>query len=258
MINQPGANLQLDSLTDESPNDETVLSSLPNSMIERLRKAEEILRYSFNDKRLVLQAITHPSALENPFLYQSYERLEFLGDAYLGAIISELLYSEFPDLDEGGMTRMKIALVSGDTLSAKAAALGMADIIIFGSAERGTGKRGLHSALENVFEALIAAMALDGGIEVAKKWVIETLGDTVSIDMADRPDNPKSQLQELLQVRQVTPTYQLVSTEGPAHNRMFTAVVLAEGKVLAQGTGRSIKEAEVAAAALALEQMGKR
>jgi ribonuclease-3 len=156
------------------------------------------------------------------------------------------------------MTRVKIGLVSGQSLSAKASELGLADLIIFGSAEHGTGKRGLHSALENVFEALIAALALDAGFSVARDWVIATIGGDVSPELAQRSVNPKSRLQELMQERHVTPTYQLVSTEGPAHDRRFTARVMAGDQELAEGSGRSIKDAEVAAAALAIERLDMR
>jgi len=230
-------------------------TKIPDWVSSRIDAIEELLQHKFNDRNLALQAITHPSALEDPVFTESYERLEFLGDAYLGAIISEMLYRDFPDLDEGGMTRMKIALVSGETLSAKADEIGLADLIVFGSAERGTGKRGLHSALENVFEALIAALVLDGGFESARRWLSVTLSDAILPELANRPENPKSLLQELLQVQQITPRYELVAAVGPAHDRLFTARVVAEGKALAEGQGHSIKEAEVAAALLALEQL---
>ncbi|MDR2957306.1 MAG: ribonuclease III, partial [Coriobacteriales bacterium] len=215
-------------------------AAIPGHLLAKVKRLEQILGYQFADRNLALQAITHPSALEDSYFASSYERLKFLGDAYLGSIISELLFNSFPDLDEGGMTRMKIALVAGETLSAKASQLGLRDVIVFGSAERGTGRRGMHSALENVFEALVAALALDGGFIVARQWVIATLSDAISLELADKPDNPKSLLQELLQIEQVTPTYELVSAEGPAHDRRFTAQVLAEGKVLAEGRGHSI------------------
>jgi len=228
---------------------------LSTVLLSHVLTVEQILDYRFKDRSLALMAITHPSALEDPTIPGSYERLEFLGDAYLGAIVSELLYLKFPDLDEGGLTRIKIALVSGETLSAKAQELGLAQAIVFGSAERGTGQRGLHSALENVFEALVAALVLDGGLAVARDWVIACLSDEISLEVAIKPENPKSRLQELLQEEQVTPTYELLSSEGPAHARIFTSQVLANGQVLAKGTGHSIKEAEVAAAALALKHL---
>ncbi|MCL2883648.1 MAG: ribonuclease III [Coriobacteriia bacterium] len=211
-----------------------------------------MLEHQFADRTLVLHALTHPSAVEERAIDKSYERLEFLGDSYLGAIVADMLYRRFPDLDEGGMTRVKISLVSGESLSRRASELGIGDLILFGSSEHGTGKRGLHSALENVFEALVAALVLDAGFAVAQEWVTKALGEEISIDQADEPDNPKSNLQELLQEQHITPTYELVATEGPAHDRTFTSRVLAEGKELAVGIGHSKKAAESAAAACAL------
>jgi len=228
---------------------------LPSYVTTRMNRAEKIVGHRFSDRELLLQAITHPSALEDPLYERSYERLEFLGDAYLGAMVSDLLYRSYPDLDEGGMTRMKIALVSGETLSAKAAEIGLTDAIVFGSAERGTGKRGLASALENVFEALVAALVIDAGIDKAMQWALDTLSSAISLELAQKSDNPKSRLQELLQEQHITPTYELVSFEGPAHNRLFTTRVMCEGETLAEGSGYSIKEAEAAAAALALQQI---
>jgi ribonuclease-3 len=222
---------------------------------EQLDAAEEILGYHFQDREMLLRALTHPSAAEEDSIADSYERLEFLGDSYLGAIISECLFERYPELDEGGMTRIKITLVSGGTLSAKADELGLAACIIFGSSERGTGRRGLHSALENVFEALVAALALDGGFQIARRWVIEVLAGEISPELAAEPENPKSQLQELLQVEHITPTYELVDSHGPAHARIFTSQVMAENRILASGSGHSKKEAEVAAAQAALDEM---
>jgi len=221
----------------------------------RIEQAEEIVGYVFNDKNLLLQALTHPSAVEDNPIHGSYERLEFLGDSLLGAFVAYAVFEKHPDFDEGGLTRMKVSLVSGGMLSRRAEELGFADIIIFGSSEKGTGRRGLTSALENVFEALTAAIALDGGIEVARSWVIKTLGKEISQDISQVADNPKSILQEMLQVRHITPTYQLDDTSGPPHARIFTCSVLSEGAVIGTGVGYTKKEAEAEAAIQALENI---
>ena len=131
----------------------------------KLAVAQEILGYRFADEQLLLSAITHPSATEGKSVKYSYERLEFLGDSILGAIVATIAFDRFHDLDEGGLTRIKVALVSGASLSDVAERLGFADVIVFGSSETGTGRRGLHSALENVYEAVGAALFSDGGIE---------------------------------------------------------------------------------------------
>ena len=206
---------------------------------QKLARAQEILDYRFDSEHLLLSAITHPSATEGKSVKYSYERLEFLGDSILGAIVAAIAFHRFHDLDEGGLTRIKVALVSGASLSDVADRLGFADVIVFGSSETGTGKRGLHSALENVYEAVVAALYLDGGIGAAQEFVERTLIPRMSLDMAREPENPKSALQEKLQEDGITPTYKLVETQGPPHDRTFVAQVFAGTQGLARGTGRT-------------------
>ena len=129
---------------------EEVLETHP----DKIAKAEEILGYEFKDKPLLGAAITHPSALDKEKTLYDYERLEFLGDSILGAITAMYLFTQYRDLDEGGLTRIKVSLVSGKSLSRVAYDEGIADCIIFGESEAGTDKRGLPSALENVYESL--------------------------------------------------------------------------------------------------------
>ena len=166
-------------------------------------------------------------------------------------------FHRFPDLDEGGLTRIKVALVSGASLSGVAEKLGFADIIVFGSSETGTGRRGLHSALENVYEAVVAALYLDGGVDVAGAFVERTLIPKMSLSLAREPENPKSALQEKLQEGGITPTYRLVETQGPPHDRTFVAQVYAGDKGLAQGVGRTKKEAESQAAKSTLARLSE-
>lgn len=206
---------------------------------------------------MLLSAITHPSANEGRSVRFSYERLEFLGDSILGAIVAAEAFNRFHDLDEGGLTRIKVALVSGAHLSEVAQELGLADVIVFGSSEQGTGRRGLHSALENVYEALVAALFLDGGLEAAKDFVSKTLLGRMSLELAQEPENPKSALQEKLQEDGITPTYRLVETQGPPHDRTFVAQVFAGDQGLAQGVGRTKKEAESRAAKSTLARLGE-
>ena len=205
----------------------------------KLAVAQEILGYRFEDEQLLLSAITHPSATEGKSVKYSYERLEFLGDSILGAIVATIAFDRFHDLDEGGLTRIKVALVSGASLSDVAERLGFADVIVFGSSETGTGRRGLHSALENVYEAVVAALFLDGGIEAAEGFVRATLIPRMSADMAREP------------------TYKLVETQGPPHDRTFVAQVFAGSQGLARGTGRTKKEAESQAAKSTLARLGE-
>ncbi len=231
--------------------------TLTDEQASKLARAEEILGYEFKEKQFILSAITHPSATEGKSVKYSYERLEFLGDSILGAIVASVAFERFHDLDEGGLTRIKVALVSGASLSEVASGLGFADVIVFGSSETGTGKRGLHSALENVYEAVVAALFLDGGLDAALAFVERTLIPRMSVEMAMEPENPKSALQEKLQEDGITPTYKLVETQGPPHDRTFVAQVFAGSQGLARGTGRTKKEAESQAAKSTLARLGE-
>ena len=222
----------------------------------KLARAQDILEYRFENPTILLAAITHPSATEGKPVKFSYERLEFLGDSILGAIVANEAFHAYPELDEGGLTRIKVALVSGTSLASVAEKLGFADVIVFGSSERGTGRRGLHSALENVYEAVVAVLYLDAGIDGARAFVRRTLIPKMSLDMAKEPENPKSALQEKLQEEGITPTYKLVETQGPPHDRTFVAQVFAGSKGLARGKGRTKKEAESQAAKSTLASLG--
>ena len=165
----------------------------------KVRAIQEICGHTFENRELIESAITHPSAAEGLPVSASYERLEFLGDSVLGAIVAESLFKSYPQIDEGKLTRLKISLVSGETLSEVGAEIGLADCIVFGASEEGTGARGLHSALENVYEALVGALYLDGGRAVAEDFIMRTLKPHLATERAERPSNPKSFLQECIQ-----------------------------------------------------------
>lgn len=226
-------------------------------MQSRLSRVEAILGYHFNDQELISAAITHPSAAEGMGVQASYERLEFLGDAILGAIVSANLFGRFGDMDEGGLTRLKISLIAGSTLSDVAEGLGLAPLIIMGDSEKGTHVRGMHHALENVYEAIVAAIYLDAGLDECRSFVERTLLVNVNPDLAQRPLNPKSMLQQCTQRDlRCAPVYELVETRGPAHDPVFVAAVEVRGERVGLGEGRSKKEAESAAAAEALVALG--
>lgn len=223
-----------------------------NEYVGKIARAEQIIGYSFKDKLLLGAALTHPSALDKQKIVHDYERLEFLGDSILGAITATYLFQQFKDLDEGGLTRIKVALVSGSSLSRIANEEGIADCIIFGESETGTDRRGLASALENVYEAIVAALYLDGGLEVAKEWVTRSVLTHARRDLASEPESPKSSLQELLQDRGMQPHYEITGFDGPPHARTFFAQVMVDGEVIGTGSGQSKKRAEAAAASAAL------
>ncbi|MRR12389.1 ribonuclease III [bacterium] len=224
---------------------------------DRISSAEALLGRTFADKNLLARALTHPSTADEPDVCEDYERLEFLGDAVLTFVVVDEVYRRFPDLPEGVMTKMKIALVSGATLSAVAEELGLAALIRVGQSEMHTARRGMTSALENVFEALVGALYLDGGVESVRAFVLRTLGDRISPEAIESLEHPKSILQEMLQARGTTPTYSVRATDGPAHDPRFHVAVSVDGVEVGAGSGRSKKEAESAAAADALESLGR-
>ncbi len=152
------------------------------------------------------------------------------------------------------MTRIRVSVVSRSALARVAAELGLADAIVVGESERGTGGRGLRSALENVYEASSPRSTSTPASMLHATGCLATLGPLISEDAAASLENPKSELQELLQARGETPVYRLVSQDGPPHARTFTVEVEVAGAAMGSGSGRTKKEAEAAAAAAALAQ----
>ena len=222
---------------------------------DRLAAVEAILGHEFADRDSLRRALTHPSCTEEAHSRHDYERLEFLGDAILGLVVVDEIYHRFPDMPEGAMTKLKIGVVAGSTLSGVAEALGLGDLIFLGPSERGADSRGLHSALENTFESLVAALYLDAGLPKVREFILRVLGDRIDPEVCFVPEHPKSLLQEYLQARGDAPEYAIKQVDGPPHDRMFDAVVMADGRLLGEGTGRSKKEAEMNAAAEALRSL---
>lgn len=226
-----------------------------DDMAARIACIERICGHTFSDTTTIEAAITHPSAIEDGDASLSYERLEFLGDSILGAIVAEEVFIRFPDFDEGMLTRLKVSLVSGETLTCVSRELGIDKVVLFGPSEEHTNMRGLKHALENVYESVVAALTLDGGIDCARTFVLSSLSPHMDADHAQKPENPKSVLQELLQVDHRHPSYRLVGTAGPSHDCVFTSEVSVEGVPLGQGSGRSKKAAEAQAAQIALDHL---
>lgn len=221
---------------------------------QRIARVESILGHHFANPALALQAVTHPSMVEaDPTL--SYQRLEFLGDAVIGFSIARLAYERYPDLAEGDLTKMRIAVVNGSSLALEAERLGLAELIEFGTSEPRSGSRGMHSALGDVFEALAAALYLDAGQEAAEAWVIAQLGEHVNPLFAAISANPKTDLQERAQATGRTIEYRITGTHGPAHEPTFTSEVVVGGSTLGTGTGASKRQAEAAAAEDALSRI---
>lgn len=204
------------------------------------------------DPQLYRRALTHPTwASENGG--EDYERLEFLGDAVLSWVVAPRLYEAFPDLPEGSLTRMKIALTSGKTATEVARELGLGPAIRFGHGAQ--HEAGRASVLENVFEAVVGAVYLDAGIEAAGDFVLRVLGDRISHErLLAVPEDAKSRLQALTQGAGLgLPTYRITERSGPPHAPVYTVEVSLEGRVLGVGSGATKQHAQKAAAVAALE-----
>jgi len=181
--------------------------------------------------------------------------LEFLGDAVLQLVITEYLFQHFRIEAEGQLTKLRSRLVSREALRMHAATLDLGRYILMGRGEEASGGRERTSTLADAFEGLIGALYLDGGFEIAKKFILtQTRADLE--ELAEKPVdiNPKGDLQELLQsISPHSPAYELISQSGPEHEKTFVSQVVWEEIILGQGTGRSKKQAETAAALEALE-----
>lgn len=224
-----------------------------------LAELEEILGVSLKDTSLLEQALVHGSYTnENPdFALASNERLEFLGDAILSLVVAERLYQDFPDLSEGEMTKLRAALVRGETLARVAKRIRLGRFLYLGKGEEANGGRDRPANLAAALEAVIAAVFLDRGIDITKDFILKLLRVELEkiINRATGIDY-KSELQEFIQAKeQRTPTYHLVEVTGPEHEKLFTVEVRSGKIVLGQGSGKNKKMAEVEAARSALMKL---
>lgn len=224
-----------------------------------ITKLEDTLQVSFRDPMLLQQALVHRSYLnENPdFELQSNERLEFLGDSMLSAVVAEKLYKDYPDLPEGDMTKLRSALVRGEALARIANRLNFADCLYLGRGEESSGGRAKQSILADALEAVIGAIFLDQGFDACRDFILKLYAGEIenAVDHGLNADF-KSRLQEMIQSRyREVPEYRVVASEGPDHDREFVVEVELDGKVLGRGKGRSKREAEKEAAKSALDAL---
>lgn len=218
---------------------------------------EAKLDYSFKNRGLLVNALTHSSyANENRGRSrESNERLEFLGDSVLGLVVADALYRRFPDMPEGRMTRMRAQLVCEESLHHVASELGLGEYMRLGRGEEHTGGRSRTSILADAVEALIAAMYLDGGMDVASRFITEHILSALDGGYVASGDS-KTELQELVQRKSGSVlTYELLGESGPDHDKTFTSQVSLNGKPIGSGSGRTKKEAEQAAAHAALREL---
>lgn len=211
------------------------------------------LDYEFGDVDLLRQALTHRSAPG-----ESYERLEFLGDAVLDTVISEVVFRAQPGSSEGDLSRLRSSLVKDTSLAGLAADLGLGELLILGSGERKTGGHRRESILADAFEALIGAVYLDAGFEASREFIGKLFGERLE-KLPDPKElrDPKTRLQEWLQARQAPlPTYDLVAVSGQDHRQSFEMRCSVEGlDQHAVGEGASRRQAEQRCARALLKQL---
>ena len=224
-----------------------------------MRAIEDKLGYVFKNRGLLINALTHSSyANENRGRScESNERLEFLGDSVLGLVVADALYRRCPELPEGRMTRLRAQLVCEESLHSVASRLGLGEYIRLGRGEEHTGGRSRASILADATEALIAAMYLDGGMEVARDFIARYILSGRENGYVAFGDS-KTELQELVQKKSGSVlSYELLAESGPDHDKTFTSQVSLNGRPIGSGEGRTKKEAEQAAARAALLELRK-
>ncbi len=216
---------------------------------------------TFLDPALLQVALTHPSYANEHTedAPETNERLEFLGDAVLGLVVAEALYARYPLDAEGRLTERRAQLVMGPTLARVSGTLGLGEALLLGRGEEATGGRTRDRNLERVYEAVVGALLLDQGLEVARSFIHRTLGAEVeALDEGAPVLNPKGDLQQITQGMRSRPEYVTVGEAGPEHDRTFTVEVHMNGEVLGSGSGASRQLAEKEAALHALETLRAR
>ncbi len=223
--------------------------------LRRLELCEARIGYAFRNPEHLLQALTHSSI--KTFDQPCNERMEFLGDSVLGLVVTEFLFNFFDDLTEGDLTQIKSVVVSTSTLASESERLELDAVYQVGKGV--TSRKELPaSLLANVFEAVVAAIYMDGGIDAARDFVVRNLYHQImAVNQNRHPLNYKSILQQHLQkIEGVTPSYRVLSETGPDHSKVFQVVAMIGKRRLGTGEGKNKKEAEQAAAEQSLEMLG--
>ncbi len=230
-------------------------------MLPDVQRLQEAIGLHFSDQSLLQEALVHRSFLnENPdLILPSNERLEFLGDALLDFIVGEYLYERCPEMDEGRLTSLRSALIKAKTLARFSRSIQLGDYLYLSRGEDEGGGRFREGLLADAFEALVAAIYLDRGLEAVGEFVTRFVEpETTRILEGGLERDHKSRLQEWAQGEfQVTPVYRTVMERGPDHAKEFTVEVLIGNKVYGRGEGRSKQAAEQKAAERALEGIAK-
>jgi ribonuclease-3 len=223
-----------------------------------LKALAERLGHRFRDLGLLDRALTHTSRANEDLSGQTRhnEPLEFLGDAILGFVVAERLHQVDPEGEEGRKTRARSAVVSATSLARHAGALGLPDLLLLGRGEEKTGGRRKKALWSDAFEAVVAALYLDGGLSAVQGFVGAELGAEIESGAASSPRDFKSALQELLQSRsEAPPVYEVIAELGQPHRRRHRVACCIQGRVVSEGEGYTKKEAQQEAARLALEAL---
>lgn len=223
-------------------------------LLQHISTIESKLGYIFQDRSLLTLAFVHRSFInENRMITHHNERLEFLGDAILGMLISDYLYRCLPSTSEGQLSYLRSRLVEASSCVGFVLSLDIAPYILLGRGERMNDGRGRESILADLFEAIIGAIYLDGGIEAAKKFLFQNFTQQIATILKTPLRNWKALLQDYCQKKyQLTPIYNVLHASGPDHSKVFEISVSINQQELGRGTGASKKEAQQAAAADAL------
>lgn len=223
-----------------------------------MKRLEENLNYSFKNKKLLENALTHSSyANEIRDPHASNERLEFLGDSVLSVIVADYIYNQFPEKPEGELTKLRASLVCEKSLCSFSKMLGMGEYLRLGKGEDQNGGRQRPSILADAFEAVLAAMYIDGGLDVARRHVMRFILEELNHTEDEVFKDYKTSLQEVIQQNpEEQLTYVLTSESGPDHDKIFEVEVHLNSNVIGKGTGKNKKQAEQAAAKQALSLMG--
>lgn len=213
------------------------------------------LKIKKEDRPLLERALTHKSFTGESGEAESNERMEFLGDSVLGMVVSDHLYAKFTEKQEGELAKAKAVVVSEPVLAKAARKVGISEALILSTGEESSGGRERPSILADAFEAVIAAVYLVRGTEAAREFILKSLGPLLNdIESEEHHRNYKSILQEISQSKyKRAPRYVVIGESGADHDKTFTVEVVLEGKSLGQGSGKSKKQAQQAAALEALK-----
>ncbi|MBS0654128.1 MAG: ribonuclease III [Verrucomicrobia bacterium] len=229
-------------------------------LLVRSKEIEEKIGYVFKDEKLFLLAFVHRSFFNEhrDLVDQHNERLEFLGDSVLGLIISDYLYTHLPKEPEGQLSHLRSQIVEAGRCVQFVHQLGIAQYVLLGRGERMNDGRGRDTILADLFEAMIGAIFLDGGLDEVKRFFFGHFSDEIAQLLSAPLRNWKAELQDYSQKKyQKPPMYKVLKEVGPDHSKMFYVVALIDEQQVGEGTGSSKKEAEQAAAENALKKLAE-